>query len=112
MLTSCNHRLLANRVGSIVSHDRHLFLILAGQVRLKLLALLRVVSLVHIEDQLARVDRLHESLKLSIVRVRGIGHFEVERQVLIIFVVPASEDDEDCRFLTIALVNAKQRREM
>ena len=109
----CYYRLLRNG-GSIVrsGHDRHFFLVLAGQVRLELLALLRVVSLVHIEDELARVHRLHKSLKLSIVRVRRVGHFEVEWQVLVVFVVPAGQDDEDSGLLAIALVYAEQDSEL
>ena len=61
----------------------------------------------HVEDELSRVDSLDESLKLSIVRVRGVGDLEVEGQVLIVLVVPAGQNDEYGREFSIALIDAK-----
>ena len=46
-----------------------LLLILSCEIALKLGALLRVIPLVHIKDELARVDRLDKPLQLSIVRM-------------------------------------------
>lgn len=64
----------------------------------------------NIEDELAGVDGLHEFLQLSIVRVRRVGYLEVEGQVLVILIVPASQNDENSGLLPIALVDAKQTK--
>lgn len=53
------------------------------------MALFGVITLMHIEDNLSRIDSLHESLELSVVRMRRVRHFEVERQVFVIFIIPA-----------------------
>ena len=62
-----------------------------------------------VEDQLPWVHSLDESLKLSIVRVRGVRDFEVERQVLIVLVVPTSQNNEYGREFSIALIDAEQK---
>ena len=92
--------------------DRHFFLVLTGEVRLELLALFGVVSLMHVEDELARVDSLDKALQFPVVRVRGVRYLEVEGQVLVIFVVPASQNDENCGLFAIALVDTIQNTEM
>ena len=63
----------------------------------------------YVEDELARVDGLDESLQLSIIRVRGVRHFEVEWQVLIILIVPAGQNDKYRRLFSIAFVYAENR---
>ena len=70
--------------------------------------LLGVVTLVHIEDQLAGVHGLDESLKLAIVRVRRIWHLEIERQILVVLIIPACQNDEDGRFFSVTLVDANK----
>jgi len=60
----------------------------------------------HIEDELARVDCLDEALELTVVRMGGVGHLEVERQVFIILVVPACHDYENRWLFPVALVDA------
>ena len=37
-----------------------------------------------------------------------VGHLEVEWQVLVVFVIPARENDENCRLFTVALVYTNQ----
>ena len=62
----------------------------------------------NIEDQLPWVHGLDESLKLSVVRVRGVRDLEVEREVLIVLVVPTSQNNEYGREFSIALIDAEQ----
>ena len=61
-----------------------------------------------VEDQLPWVHGLDESLKLSIVRVRGVRDLEVEGQVLIVFVIPTGQNDEYRWEFSIALIDAEQ----
>ena len=83
--------------------------ILASQIALKLSSLLCIVSLVHIEDELSRIHRLYESFQLSVVRMARIRHLKVEWQILVVFVVPACQNDKDGGFFTIALIDAKRK---
>lgn len=85
---------------------RRLTLILSGKVALELLPLLGVIALVHVEDELDGIDSFDEALQLAVVRVRGVGYFEVEGEVLVVLVVPPGEDNEYGRLLSIALVDA------
>ena len=70
------------------------------------MTLFRIVALVYIEYQLAGIDSFYKAFKFSIIRMRRIWYLEVERQVLIILIVPAGQDDEDCRFFSIAFIYA------
>ena len=74
------------------------------------MALFGIVSLVYIEDKLARVDSLDEALELTVVRVRRVRYLEVEGQVLVILVIPASQNDENCGLFAIALVDTKKHQ--
>ena len=40
--------------------------------------------------------------------MRGVWNFEVEWQILVIFVVPTSQDYENCGELSIALIYATE----
>ena len=59
-----------------------------------------------VEDQLGRVDGLDESLKFTVVRMGRVRNLEVERQVLIVLIVPASQDYENCGEFSVALIYA------
>ena len=62
-----------------------------------------------IEDQLSWVHSFDESLKLSIVRVRGVRDLEVEGKVLIVLVVPTGQNNEYGREFSIALIDAEEK---
>ena len=63
----------------------------------------------HVEDELSWVHCLDKSLQFSVIRVRRVGHLEVEWQVLIVFVIPTRENDKDCRLFAVALINATNK---
>ena len=88
---------------------RHLFLILTRKVALEFMTLFCIVSLVYIEYQLAGIDSFDKAFKFSIVRMRRVWYLEVEWQVLVILIIPASENDEDGRLFSIAFVYAINR---
>ena len=62
----------------------------------------------HIEYQFCWIDSFHKALKLSVVGMRGVWNLEVEWQILVIFVVPTSQDYENCGELSIALIYATE----
>ena len=62
----------------------------------------------YIEDELCWVDSFHEALQFSIVGMRGVWNLEVEWQIFVIFVVPTSQDYENCGELSIALIYATE----
>ena len=62
----------------------------------------------HIEYQFCWIDRFDKALKLSVVGMRGVWNLEVEWQILVIFVVPTSQDYENCGELSIALIYATE----
>ena len=71
-----------------------------------------IVALVYIEYQLARIDSFNKAFKFSIVRMRRVWYLEVEWQVLVILIIPASQDDEDGRLFSIAFVYAENRNKV
>jgi len=64
----------------------------------------------HIENEFPRIDGLHKTFEFAIVRVGRVGHFEVERQILVVLIVPASHDNEDCGLFSVALVDAADKK--
>ena len=68
-----------------------------------------IVPLVYIEYQLARLHSFDKAFKFSIIRMRRIWNLEVEWQVLIILIVPAGQNDKNCRLFSIAFVYAENR---
>lgn len=88
----------------VCPHTRH---ILLYQVLLELSSRLTIVpSVINVKDKFAWADCLHKFLKFAVVTVGAVGHFIVERHISVVLVVPPGQNDEHCRLLLVALVNA------